>query len=309
MIRPSGSWVAIVTPFTQDGAVDYDGFSTLIDFQIAHGTNGVLVMGSTGEATSLSLAERREIIGRVAPMAKGRIPLFFGTTAGTTAETVALSENATKVGADGLLLVVPPYIQPPQDGVYNHFKAVADATPLPIALYNNPSRVGVNIDPATIAKLAQLPNMVADKEAMPNVSQLSEVRRLTDPDFRLLCCDYPGYGLILPTLALGGHGTANIAGNIIPDEMCGMSQPWGSWQDVERTRALYFKYLPLMSALYSLSNPIAVKAALRLLGLPGGPVRPPLVELTGDKLQNLANWIDKLGLREKYSGRSSPHAG
>ena len=129
MIRPSGSWVAIVTPFMPDGTVDYEGFQTLIDFQIAHGTDGVLVMGSTGEATSLSIAERREIITRVVPMAKGRIPTFVGTTAGTTAETVALSEHAAKANADGLLLVVPPYIQPPQDGVYNHFKAVADAIP------------------------------------------------------------------------------------------------------------------------------------------------------------------------------------
>lgn len=306
MIRPSGSWVAIVTPFTPDGAVDYDGFCTLIDFQLAHGTNGLLVMGSTGEATSLSLSERREIVTRVVPLAKGRIPLFFGTTAGTTAETIALSEHAANAGADGLLLVVPPYIQPPQDGVYQHFRAVADAVELPIALYNNPSRVGVNIDPATIAKLAQLPNMVADKEAMGNISQLSEVRRLTRPDFHLLCCDYPGYGLILPTLALGGHGTANIAGNIIPEEMRSMSQPWQTWDDVTRTRELYFQFLPLISALYSLSNPIAVKAALRLLGLPGGPVRPPLVELAGDKLQNLANWIEKLGVKDKY-GRAAAH--
>ncbi len=306
MIRPSGSWVAIVTPFTDKGTVDYDGFQALIDFQLAYGTDGLLLMGSTGEATSLSLAERREIIVRVVPMAKGRIPMFVGTTAGATAETVALSEYAAQANADGLLLVVPPYLQPPQEGIYNHFKAIADAVKLPIALYNNPSRVSVNIDAPTIVRLAQIPNIVADKEAMGNVGQLGEVRRSTDPDFRLLCCDYPGYGLILPTLALGGHGTANIAGNIIPAEMRELSQPWHTWQDVERTRELYFKYLPLMSALYSLSNPIAVKAALRLLGLPGGAVRPPLVELAGDKLQNLATWIDKLGVKEKYA-RAAAH--
>ncbi len=300
MIRPAGSWVAIVTPFADDGAVDYAAFRTLIDFQVAHNTDGLLLMGSTGEATSLSLAERREIIERVVPMAKGRVPMFVGTTAGNTSETVALSEFAAKSGADGLLLVVPPYVQPPQDGVYSHFKAVANAVNLPVAIYNNPSRVGVNIDPVTVARLAQIPNIVADKEAMGNVGQMAEVRRLTDPDFRLLCCDYPGYGLIMPTLALGGHGTANIAGNIIPQEMHDLSRPWESWADVTRTRELYFKYLPLLSALYSLSNPIAVKAALRLLGLPGGPVRPPLVELAGEKLQNLSNLLTSLGVRGKY---------
>jgi 4-hydroxy-tetrahydrodipicolinate synthase len=301
MIRPTGSWVAIVTPFTDNGHVDYDGFQTLIEFQIAHGTDGLLVMGSTGEATSLSLDERREIITRTAPMARDRVPMFFGTTAGSTAETIALSEHAARSGAAGLLLVVPPYVQPPQDGIYSHFKAVADAVHLPIALYNNPSRVGVNIDPATIARLAQIPNIVADKEAMGNVGQLGEIRRLAAPDLHLLCCDYPGYGLILPTLALGGHGTANIAGNIIPEEMRDLSRPWKSWDDVLCTRNLYLKFLPLFSALYSLSNPIAVKAALRLLGLPGGPVRPPLVELVGEKLQVLNSLLDTLGVREKYA--------
>lgn len=301
MIRPTGSWVAIVTPFTEDGQVDYHGFRALIDFQIAHGTDGILVMGSTGEATSLTLAERREIITRTVPMAKDRIPMFIGTTAGSTVETIVLSEHAAKSGADGLLLVVPPYVQPPQDGIYNHFKAVASAVALPIALYNNPSRVGVNIDPATIARLAQIPNIVADKEAMGNVGQLGEIRRLAGPDLHLLCCDYPGYGLILPTLALGGHGTANIAGNIIPEEMRDLSRPWKSWADVLGTRDLYLKFLPLFSALYSLSNPIAVKAALSLLGLPGGPVRPPLVELGGDKLQTLSHLLDTLGVKDKYA--------
>jgi len=300
MLRPTGSWVAIATPFTEDGAVDYAGLRTLIDFQVAHGTDGILLMGSTGEATSLTIAERRELVTRAVPMAKDRIPLFAGTTAGNTAETVALSQHAASAGADGLLLVVPPYVQPPQDGLYRHFKAVADAVNLPIALYNNPSRVGVNIDPATIAKLAQLPNIVADKEATANAGQIGEVRRLAGPELHLLCCDYPGYGLILPTLALG-HGTANIAGNIIPEEMHEMSRPWHSWDDVVRTRDLYLKFLPLLSALYSLSNPIAVKAALRLLGLPGGPVRPPLVELVGDKLQHLAGLLDTLGVKAKYS--------
>jgi 4-hydroxy-tetrahydrodipicolinate synthase len=307
MLRPVGSWVAIVTPFTEDGAVDYDGFHTLVDWQVAHGTDGLLLMGSTGEATSLTLAERREIIARVVPMAKGRIPMFVGTTVGGTAETIALSEHAAQSGADGLLLVVPPYVQPPQEGIYNHFKAVASAVDLPIAIYNNPSRVAVNIDAATVARLAQIRNIVADKEAMGNVGQLGEIRRLAGPDFHLLCCDFPGYGLILPTLALGGHGTANIAGNIIPEEMRELSRPWKSWDNVLCTRDLYVKYLPLLSALYSLSNPIAVKAALRLLGLPGGPVRPPLVELAGDKLQNLSTVLETLGVKAKY-GRTPAHA-
>ncbi|HIC89368.1 MAG TPA: dihydrodipicolinate synthase family protein, partial [Anaerolineae bacterium] len=194
MLYPTGSWVALVTPFTEAGEVDFAGFEKLIDLQVNGGTSGLLLMGSTGEPTLLTPDERREILARVCAYAKGKIPVFAGTTCGSTAETIALSRYAEKAGADGLLLVVPPYVRPPQEALYQHFKAVAEAVSLPIALYNNPSRVGVNIDPATIIKLSHIPNIVADKEAMVNMDQLVEVLRGTDGRMHLLCCDYPGYG-------------------------------------------------------------------------------------------------------------------
>lgn len=300
MLHPTGSWVALVTPFTERGEVDFAGFERLIDFQVEHGTSGLLIMGSTGEPTLLTPEERREILDRVCAYAKGKIPVFAGTTCGSTRETIELSRYAEQAGADGLLLLVPAYATPPQDGVYLHFRAVAEAVNIPVAIYNNPSRVGVNIDPATIIKLAEIPNIVADKEAMGNISQLVEVLRGTNGRLHLLCCDYPGYGLILPTMALGGHGTANIAGNIIPREMAEMSRPWQSWDDVRRTRELYFKYVPLLSALYSRPNPIAVKAALRLMGLPGGPVRHPLVDMR--QLRQLDRLLESLGVKAKYGG-------
>jgi len=300
MLRPTGSWVALVTPFTETGEIDFTGFERLIDFQIENGTSGVLIMGSTGEPTLLTAGERREILDRVCAYAKGKIPVFAGTTCGSTQETIELSRYAEQAGADGLLLLVPAYATPPQDGIYLHFKAVAEAVNIPVAIYNNPSRVGVNIDPATIIKLSEIPNIVADKEAMGNISQLVGVLKGTSGRLHLLCCDYPGYGLILPTLALGGHGTANIAGNIIPREMAEMSRPWQSWEDVERTRELYFRYVPLLSALYSQPNPIAVKAALRLMGLPGGPVRRPLVDTT--KLRQLDRLLENLGVKAEYGG-------
>jgi 4-hydroxy-tetrahydrodipicolinate synthase len=230
--------------------------------------------------------------------AKGKIPVFAGTTCGSTQETIEMSRYAERAGADGLLLLVPAYACPPQDGIYIHFKAVAEAVSIPIAIYNNPSRVGVNVDPATIIKLAEIPNIVADKEAMGNVSQLVGVLKGANGRLHLLCCDYPGYGLVLPTLALGGHGTANIAGNIIPREMAEMSRPWQSWDDVRRTKELYFKYVPLLSALYSQPNPIAVKAALRLMGLPSGPVRRPLVDLS--RLRQLDQLLESLGVKARY---------
>jgi 4-hydroxy-tetrahydrodipicolinate synthase len=300
MIRPEGSWVAIPTPFTEDDSVDFDGFEKLVDFHVQHGTDGLLLMGSTGESPSLTMDERRQILDRVLAYARGKLPLLAGTTGGNTRQTIELSQYAQQAGADGLLLVVPPYLSPTQDGVYEHFKAVAEAVEIPVAIYNNPGRVSVNIEPATVVGLADIPNIVADKEAMPNINQLVQVRGQAGDKINLLCCDAPGFGLILPTLALGGHGTANISGNVIPREMVQMSKPWRSWEDVERTRQLFFKWHPLMAALYSLPNPIAVKAALRLLGLPAGHVRLPLLDMDEGRTQDLRALMDRLGVIAAY---------
>jgi 4-hydroxy-tetrahydrodipicolinate synthase len=300
MLRPEGSWVAIPTPFTEDDQVDFPGFERLVDFQVEHGTNGLLLMGSTGESTALSIEERKEILDRVLAYAKGKIPVLAGTTCGSTRLTIELSQHAQRAGADGLLLVVPAYLKPTQDGVYEHLKSVAEAVDLPVAIYNNPARVAVNIEPATVVALAELPNLVADKEAMPNVSQLVQIRRQAGDKINLLCCDAPGFSLIVPTLALGGHGTANISGNIIPQEMAAMSRPWLSWEDVLRTRELLFKYHPLMAALYSLPNPIVVKAALRLLGLPAGHVRRPLLDMEEREVQDLRALMERMGVMARY---------
>jgi 4-hydroxy-tetrahydrodipicolinate synthase len=223
-----------------------------------------------------------------------------GTTCGTTAETVELSRYAHGAGADGLLLVVPPYSRPPQEAIYQHFRTVAEAVDLPIAIYNNPSRVGVNIDAETIIRLAEIPNIVADKEAIPNVAQLAAIMRAAGDRLHLLCCDYPGYSLVLPTLALGGHGSANVTGNIIPEEMALMSRPWQTFEDLQRSRELYFRYLPLLSMMYSLSSPVPVKTAVGLLGLPAGSVRRPLPDLAPDHVEKLESLLVSMGVMEKY---------
>lgn len=300
MMRPEGSWVAIPTPFTQDDEVDFPGFEKLVDFQAEHGTSGLLLMGSTGESAALTIEERREILDRVLAYAKDKIPVLAGTTCGNTKLTIELSQYAQQAGADGLLLVVPPYLKPTQDGVYEHLKSVAEAVDIPVAIYNNPGRVGVNIEPATVVALAELPNLVADKEAMPNISQLVQIRRGAGDKINLLCCDAPGFSLIVPTLALGGHGTANISGNVIPEAMAAMSRPWLSWEDAQRTRELVFEYYPLMAALYSLPNPIVVKAALRLLGLPSGHVRRPLLDMDERQTQDLRALMERIGVMDKY---------
>jgi 4-hydroxy-tetrahydrodipicolinate synthase len=300
MIKPEGSWVAIPTPFAEQDQIDFEGFERLIDFHAENGTDGILLLGSAGEATSLTSEERKEILDKVCTYARGTIPVFAGTTCGNTKQTIELTEYAQRAGADGALLVVPPYLVPSQDGIYEHFKAVAGAVDIPIAVYNNPGRVSVNIDPATVIELAKIPNIVADKEAMGSIGQLVKIRREAGDELNLLCCDSPGFSLIVPTLALGGHGTANICGNVIPQEMAEMSKPWRSWEDMERTRTILFTYFPLMAALYSRTNPVAVKAALRLLGLPAGHVRRPLVDMDDSDTQFLRDLLDELGVTEKY---------
>ncbi len=301
MVRPEGSWVALVTPFTPDDAVDASGLRRLIKFQVACSTSGLLVMGSAGEATLLTPDERRQVIDAAVEAASGRIPIFAGTTCLSTRETVELSRYAERAGTDGLLLLVPPYVNPSQEAIADHFKAVATAVSLPLAIYNNPSRVGVNIDPPTIIRLAEeIPTLVADKEAMGRAAQIEEVLAGTGARLRVLCCDFPGYGLVFPTLGAGGHGTANIAGNVIPREMADLSRPWRTFDDVQRTRKFYFEFLPLLQALYWLSNPIVVKAALRLLGLPAGHVRQPLQDLRGERLQRLSDLLNRLGVVTRY---------
>jgi 4-hydroxy-tetrahydrodipicolinate synthase len=302
LIYPEGSWVALITPFDKKGNLDIDGFKKLVDFQVANGTNGLLLMGSTGEPTGLALEERRAIIAEMAPYCRGIIPTFFGVTCGTTAATIELAQFVQERGGDGIMIVVPPYIAPPQPAVYEYLKAVCQAVDLSVAIYNNPARVIVNMDPATIIRLArECPNLVADKEAMPNMAQLAAVMEGTGGRIRLLCCDAPNYALTLPTLGMGGHGTANVTGNVAPGEMAAMSRPWRNWEDVEIGRKLYFENLPLMEAAYSAPNPVAIKAMVKLLGLPGGDPRPPLPTVSGDKLKALEAVIDRFRLRSRYN--------
>jgi len=300
LIYPQGSWVALITPFDDRGELDLDGFKKLVDFQAANGTSGLLLMGSTGESTSLSLQERRAIIAEMVPYCRGKIPVFAGVTCGSTAASIELAGYSEEKGADGVMVVVPPYIAPPQEAVYGYLKAVCDSVKIAVAIYNNPARVIVNIAPSTILRLAEeCPNLVADKEAMPDVAQLAAVREGAER-LRLLCCDAPNYGLIIPTLGLGGHGTANVTGNLAPREMAELSKPWADWADVVRARELYFDYLPLMEAAYSATNPVATKALVKLLGLPAGDPRPPLPRLGDEKLKALEAVIERFHLRRNY---------
>jgi len=301
LVRPEGSWVAIVTPFDPAGNLDMGCFRRLVAFHVESGTNGLLFMGSTGESPSLTIDERKKIISEMTAYCRGKIPAFHGVTCSTTAATVDLARFAEAEGADGVMMVVPPYIAPPQSAIFDFFKTVCQSINIAVALYNNPARVVVNINPEIIIRLSrECPNIVADKEAVPNVAQLAAVIDGTGGNLRVLCCDAPPYAITLPTLALGGHGTANVAGNVIPREMAEMSQPWNKWEDITRSREMYFENLPIMEAAYSHPNPIAIKAMVKLLGFPVGDCRPPLPVLNAKQMQPLEEIVNRLKIREKY---------
>ncbi len=299
-MRMTGSWVAIPTPFKKDGKVDLEGFKPIIDFQKNYGTDGLLVLGSAGESSMLSKEEKQEIIRFVVEYCQNRIPLFVGTTGSNTEDTIEMTRYAKMVGADGALMVMPSYIKPPQEDLYNFLNTVAEQVDIPIAVYNNPSRVGVNIKPETAIKMINIKNIIAFKEAMPDVSQLIKVQIGMKRKVDVLTCDAPPYSIILPNLALGGSGTTSITGNLIPEEFAHLSRPWEKYEDMLNSRNLVFKYFPLMEICYSVTNPVVIKAGLNLLGLPGGNPRLPLRPLEGEKLTQLRNIMEALGVIKKY---------
>ncbi len=302
MFKPSGSWVAIPTPFDSQGKIDIGGFETLVDFHIKHGTNMLFCMGSAGEVSMLTAEERYDTLPKMVKICKGRIPCFFGSTFPTTEGTVKFAQYAESEGADGLVFTAPNYLLPPQSAVKEFMMTAMKAVSIPVGVYNNPSRTGVFLEPDTLEALAnECPNFVVDKEAMPNVSQLCEVKMRIGDRVNIMCCDFPKYSIVLPTMAVGGNGAANIGGNVIPEEMALMSKPWDNIEQVNTCRALYFKYYPLLKALYWFSNPICIKAALNLMGLPGGRLRKPYQDLEGKKLDELKAIMNDLGVIEKYS--------
>ncbi len=302
MIKPTGSWVAIPTPFNKDCSIDFGAFKTVVDFHCQHGTSMLFCLGSAGEATMMTMEERKAVVREMVKVSKGRIPVFFGSTLSNTEQSIEFAQFAEAEGADGLVFPAPSYLLPPQTAVKQYYLKVMQSVNIPVGIYNNPSRTGINVEPDTIQFLAEnCPNFVVDKEAMGNVSQLVEVKKRLGDRLNLLCCDYPGYSVVIPTLAIGGNGTANISGNIIPEEMAKISREWKTKEIADECREMYFKYYDLMKAFYWFSNPIVIKAALNILGLPAGPLREPYQNLEGKKLEELHRLMDEFGVIEKYS--------
>ena len=300
-LNVEGSWPALVTPFTEEGEVDHEILRKLVDFHVENESDGVLLLGSTSEATLLSGEEKTRIIDEALDAARGRIPALVGVSASTTRQTVENALRAREAGADGGLIVQPGYIRPSQEALYHYFKEVAEAVDLPLVIYNNPSRTGVNVEPETLARLARLENIVALKEAGPNPYGVLRVVELTRGRLSVLCCDCPQYALIFPVLASGGRGTSNVTGSIAPRELAAISKPWEGYEDVMRSRELFFEYFPLMRMMYAETNPVPLKAALNMVGANVGKPRKPLTELSEANTATLRLTMERLGILDEGS--------
>jgi 4-hydroxy-tetrahydrodipicolinate synthase len=298
----TGSFVALITPFADDGSVDIEGFGKLIEFQARNGTSALLIMGSTGEVSLLSREERQRVIAETVPFKKFRLPLFYGCTANNTRETIAMVKFAAAQGADGAIITAPSYICAPADAALAYFLEVADASPIPVGIYNNPIRVGTDLPAEAIIRLAEHPNIVIDKEAMDRPGQIAQILA-SGRELSLMCCDSPNLGLVPAVMSLGGHGTANMTGNIAPREMAVISKPWESHADAVAFRETYLKLLPLIQFTYSRVNPVAVKSLARVLGLPAGELRKPYLNMTGQALRGGVEIVQRLGLAEQYGYR------
>jgi 4-hydroxy-tetrahydrodipicolinate synthase len=305
-MKLQGSFVALITPFNADGAVDFGAFRTLLDFHARHGTSAVLIMGSTGETSLLSPDEKKRIIVETAKM-KRAMPLFFGCTGNNTESTIANMRFARDNGADGAILAAPAYICGSESDIEKFFLDVADASDLPLGIYNNPPRVKTDLHWDNLLRIFRHPNYVVHKESTARVAQVAQVLAVK-PDVAVMCCDSPNLGLVVPTMSLGGHGTANMTGNVAPAEMATLSKPWTDQQDAENFRRTYLNLLPLLHFTYSAINPVAVKSLMKALGLPAGDLRRPLTGLDGEALAKGVRIVQELGLAAAYSYKAKPAA-
>jgi len=306
-MKIEGSFVALITPFNADGSVDFGAFHTLLRFQEDHGTTAVLFMGSTGEPTMLSPEERRQVVVETARMKSGAMRFFYGCTGGSTEATIANVRFAQEHGADGAILAAPPYLCASEDDIERFFLEVADATDLPLGIYNNPPRVGTDLGAARLLRLFRHPRYVVHKESTARVAQVAQVLAAR-PEVAVMCCDSPNLGLVVPTMALGGQGTANMTGNVAPAEMARLSTPWRHAEDAAAFRETYLRLLPLLHFTYSATNPVPVKSLMKALGLPAGDLRRPLRALQGPALAPGVAAVEALGLHRRY-GYKLPEPG
>ena len=287
-----GSIVAIVTPF-KDGAVDYGKLEELIEFHIENGTHGIVPVGTTGESPTLSHSEHEEVIKFTVEAVRGRIPVIAGTGSNSTEEALRLTKFAEQAGADAALVVTPYYNKPTQEGIYRHFRTIADKTSVPLVLYNVPGRTVVNIEPETVERLFyECENIIGIKEASGSLEQASRILFLCGEDLILLSGDD---AVNYPLLTIGGKGFISVTANIAPADVSEMYNSFARG-DIGKAKELHYRLLPLSRVLFVESNPIPVKAALAVMGKISPEIRPPLYELSGKTLKRLKSELNKYGL-------------
>ncbi|WP_028402848.1 4-hydroxy-tetrahydrodipicolinate synthase [Ectobacillus panaciterrae] len=270
---------AMVTPFDHNGEIDFNATKTLVDYLIANGTDGLVVAGTTGESPTLTTEEKIELFKCVVKSADGRVPVIAGTGSNNTKASISLTKLAEETGVDGIMLVAPYYNKPSQEGLYQHFKAIAESTSLPVMLYNIPGRSVVNISVETIVRLSEIPNVVSVKEASGDLDAMAEIISKTPSDFTLYSGDD---GLTIPVLAIGGAGVVSVASHIIGNDMQEMINSFKNC-DVQNAASAHRNLLPIMRALFTAPSPSPVKAALNLKGIHVGGVRLPLVPLNNEE--------------------------
>lgn len=290
----TGAGVAIITPFHEDGSINYDRLKKLVDYHCENGTDSIVICGTTGESATMTEEEHLECIKRTIDFTAGRIPVIAGTGSNCTATAVELSREAAKAGADGLLVVTPYYNKATQKGLIEHYKAIAREADAPIIMYSVASRTGCNIEPATVAALVkEVDNIVGVKEASGNISQVAKIMQLTQGDIDL----YSGNDdQIVPILALGGKGVISVLSNVAPRETHEICAKFFAG-DIAGSRELQLKAIPLINALFSEVNPIPVKKAVSLMGMEAGGLRMPLTEMEEANAQKLAQAMRAFGIQ------------
>jgi 4-hydroxy-tetrahydrodipicolinate synthase len=286
-----GVLTALVTPF-RDGEVDESALRALVEMQIEAGIDGLVPCGSTGESATLTHAEHRRVVEIVVQATRGRVPVVAGTGSNNTREAIELTLHAKEAGADGALLISPYYNKPTQEGIVRHFAEIASRTSFPLVPYNIPGRTASNVLPATVARLADLDQVVAIKEACGDLGQISEVIERCPESFNVLSGDDV---LTLPVIAVGGKGVISTSANIAPAEMVALVRSFRAG-DIDASRVSHLRLLPLFDALFSETNPIPLKAALHLAGLIGPEIRLPLTPLTEPNRERLQVVLKDLGL-------------
>ena len=288
-----GAITALVTPF-RNGRLDEEAYRELIDWQIRQGVDGIVPCGTTGESATLSHEEHNRVIDIAVDEARGRVPVIAGTGSNSTAEAIRLTRHAKEAGADGALLITPYYNKPTQEGLYRHYRRVAEETKFPLVLYNVPSRTGVNLLPETVARLAEIPDVVGIKEATGDLRQVSDVLEKCGDRISVLSGDD---FTVLPLLCLGGRGVISVVSNVAPADMAGMIRAFNDG-DPARARELHFRLMPLARAMFLETNPVPVKTALALMGRIALEVRLPLCEMTPENRSRLEGVLRAYGLLE-----------